>query len=119
MKKLKTKSSNSGVTATQKAKKPTLSQSYDTLRATIREYFSQLRYRQPEYSIKLAASVAGEGGAQKVHMVNVPSLIASVVTAQGLGKEIKIKAVQDPTGGALIIEFYAPVTVGDKVTLLS
>jgi ABC-type proline/glycine betaine transport system permease subunit len=94
-------------------------QKFETLKATVREYFSHIRYRSPEYSIKLAATIAGENGAQKVHMANVSSLIASVVTAQGLGKEVRVKAIQDPTGGALVLDFYSPVNIDGKINLLS
>ena len=80
---------------------------------------NRLRYRQPEYSIKLPAKVAVENNVPKDHAVNVPSLIASVITAQGLGKEIRVKAVQDPTGGALVLEFYSPVNIDGKANLLS
>lgn len=99
-------------------KKPTIKEQLETLKATIREYFNQLRYRQPEYTIKLPAKIVVENNVPKDHAVNVPSLIASVVTAQGLGKEIRVKAVQDPTGGALIIEFYTPVQVERNGPLL-
>ena len=107
------------IIAAAKPKKPTVKEQLGTLKATIREYFSHLRFRTPEYSIKLPATVPGEGGVQKVHMANVPSLIASVITAQGLGKEVRVKAVQDPTGGALVLEFYSPVNIDGKADLLS
>lgn len=107
------------VVTTPKVKPHTVKEKLATLSATIRDYFSEVRYRQAEYTIKLPAKVTGENGVQKDHAVNVPSLIASVVTAQGLGKEIRMKAVQDPTGGALIIEFYSPITLGGKFNLLS
>lgn len=100
-------------------KKPTVKEQLETLKATIREYFSHLRYRTPEYTIKLPAKVAVENNVPKDHAVNVPSLIASIVTAQGLGKEVRVKAVQDPTGGALVLEFYSPVNIDGKVNLLS
>jgi hypothetical protein len=100
-------------------KKPTVSEQLATLKATIREYFQHLKYRSPEYSIKLPATIAGENGAQKVHMANVPSLIASVITAQGLGKEVRVRAIQDPTGGALEFLFYSPVNIDGKANLLS
>jgi hypothetical protein len=106
------------VVVTTKTKKPTVKQQLATLKATIREYFDRIRYRQPEYTIKLPAKIAVENNVPKDHAVNVPSLIASVVTAQGLGKEIRVKAVQDPTGGALIIEFYTPVQVESNGPLL-
>jgi len=97
----------------------TIIEKYETLKATVREYFSHLRYRTPEYSIKLPATVPGEGGVQKTHMANVPSLIASVITAQGLNKEIRVRAVQDSTGGALEFVFYTPVNIDGKADLLS
>ena len=100
-------------------KKPTVKEQLETLKATIREYFQHLKYRSPEYSIKLPATVPGEGGVQKTHMANVPSLIASVITAQGLNKEIRVRAVQDSTGGALEFVFYTPVNIDGKVNLLS
>ena len=92
-------------------KKKTVKEQLETLKTTIREYFSHLRYRQPEYSIRLNASIKGENGLDKVHMVNVPSLIASITTAQYLKKEIRVRAVEDSTGGALLIEFYTPVQI--------
>jgi ABC-type proline/glycine betaine transport system permease subunit len=52
-------------------------------------------------------------------MVNVPSLIASVITAQGLGKEVRVSAVQDPTGGALVFNFYSPINIDGTVDLAS
>jgi hypothetical protein len=100
-------------------KKPTVSEQLATLKATIREYFDRVRYRSAEYQIKLPAKIAGENGVQREHMVNVPSLIASVITAQGLGKEVRVSAVQDPTGGALVFNFYSPVNIDGKVNLLS
>jgi hypothetical protein len=96
---------------TTKVKKATVKEQLATLKATIRDYFDRLRYRQPEYTIKLPAKITGENGVQKEHAANVPSLIASVITAQGLGKEVRLKAVQDPTGGALVIEFFSPLTL--------
>ena len=107
------------IIAAAKPKKPTVKEQLGTLKATIREYFSHLRYRTPEYSIKLPATVPGEGGVQKVHMANVPSLIASVITAQGLNKEIRVRAVQDSTGGALEFLFFTPVNIDGKADLLS
>jgi sensor domain CHASE-containing protein len=100
-------------------KKPSVKEQLATLKATISEYFNHLKYRAPEYSIRLTASIAGENGAQKVRMVNVPSLIASVITAQGLNKEIRVHAVQDQTGGALEFLFYSPVNIDGKRDLLS
>ena len=97
----------------------TVIEKYETLKATVREYFSHLRYRTPEYSIKLPATVPGEGGVQKTHMANVPSLIASVITAQGLNKEIRVRAVQDSTGGALEFLFFTPVNIDGRADLLS
>jgi hypothetical protein len=101
--------------AVSKEKKPiklaVVTAQLETLKNTIREYFNHIKYRSPEYTIKLNASISGENGAQKVHMVNVPSLIASITTAQHLNKEIRLKAVEDPTGGALLIEFYTPVQI--------
>ena len=97
----------------------TVIKKYETLKATVREYFSHLWYRTPEYSIKLPATVPGEGGVQKTHMANVPSLIASVITAQGLNKEIRVRAVQDSTGGALEFVVYTPVNIDGKADLLS
>ena len=110
-------------TVVQKDKKPTklalVTGQLETLKATIREYFSHLRYRTPEYSIKLPATVPGEGGVQKTHMADVPCLIASVITAQGLNKEIRVRAVPDSTGGALEFVFYTPVNIDGKADLLS
>ena len=100
-------------------KKPTVKEQLETLKATIREYFSHIKWRTPEYTIKLPAKVAVENNVPKDHAVNVPSLIASIVTAQGLGKEVRVKAVQDPTGGALVLEFYSPVNIDGKADLLS
>lgn len=97
----------------------TVIEKYETLKATVREYFSHLRYRTPEYSIKLPATVPGEGGVQKTHMADVPCLIASVITAQGLNKEIRVRAVPDSTGGALEFVFYTPVNIDGKADLLS
>ena len=92
-------------------KKKTVKEQLETLKTTIRGYFHHLRYRQPEYIIRLNANIKGENGLDKVHMVNVPSLIASITTAQHLQKEIRVRAVEDPTGGALLIEFYTPVQI--------
>ena len=114
-----TKKAGAYVSAPIKIKKPTVKEQLATLKATIREYFDHVRYRSPEYSIKLAASIAGEGGVQKVHMANVPSLIASVITAQGLGKEVRVSAMQDPTGGALVFNFYSPINIDGQRNLLS
>jgi len=108
-----------GITQSVKAKKPTVKEQLDTLKATVREYFSHLRYRTPEYSIKLPATVPGEGGVQKTHMAHVPSLISSVITAQGLNKEVRVRAIQDPTGGALEFLFFTPVNLDGKVDLAS
>ena len=114
-----TKYYNKAGKAAPQPKKPPVKEQLETLKATIREYFQHLRYRQPEYTIRLTAKVAVENSVPKDHAVNVPSLIASIVTAQGLGKEIRVKAVQDPTGGALVLEFYSPVNIDGKANLLS
>ena len=106
-------------TVTVKTKKPTVKEQLETLKTTIREYFDHLRYRSPEYTIKLPAKVAVENNLPKDHAVNVPSLIASIVTAQNLNKEVRLRAVQDPTGGALRIEFFTPVNIDGKADLLS
>jgi len=108
-----------GITRSVKAKKPTAKEQLATLKATISEYFTHLKYRSSEYQIKLPAKITGENGVQREHMVNVPSLIASIITAQGLGKEVRVNAVQDPTGGALLLEFYSPINIDSKVNLLS
>lgn len=100
-------------------KKPAVKEQLETLKTAIREYFSHLRYRSPEYTIKLPAKIAVENNVPKDHAVNVPSLIASIVTAQGLGKEVRVKAIQDPTGGTLVLEFYSPVNIDGKADLLS
>lgn len=115
----KSKARIAPVTVTPTVKKPTVKEQLETLRNTIREYFNHLHYRQPEYTIKLPAKVAVENNLPKDHAVNVPSLIASIVTAQNLNKEVRLRAVQDPTGGALLIEFFTPVTIDGKVSLLS
>lgn len=97
------------VTPKRTSKLETVTKQLETLRTTMAEYFQRVKYRQPEYSIKLPAKIAVENNVPKDHAANVPSLIAAVITAQGLGKEVRVKAVQDPTGGALVLEFYSPI----------
>ena len=108
-----------GITRSVKAKKPTVKEQLATLKATISAYFTHLKYRSPEYSIKLPAKIAGENGVQRDHAANVSSLIASVITAQGLNKEVRVQAVQGPTGGALEFLFFTPVNLDGKVDLAS
>lgn len=102
-----------------KVKPNTVKEKLATLSATIQAYFSELRYRRPEYTLQFEAILTGENGAKREHMVNVPTLIASIVTAQGLGKEIRVRANTNRDGGTMFIDFYSPVTLGDKVNLLS
>lgn len=98
---------------------PTLKQKYETLRTTIREYFNQVRYRRPEdHQIKLQAVVVNGDGTKRDGIFNVASLIAAVLTAQGLGKEVRLEAEQTPQGGTLYVRFYSPVHV-DGVDMLA
>ena len=78
-----------------------------TLRAGVESYFSRLRYRQPDpFQITLQAKTQdGKDG-----IFNVPSLIAAVLTGQGLGKEVRLVAEPNEKGGTLRVQFYKPVS---------
>jgi hypothetical protein len=102
-----------------KVKKPTVKEQLATLAATIREYFKQVRYRKPEdHQIKLQAVVVQGDGTKRDGVFNVASLIAAVLTAQGLGKEVRLEAEQTPQGGTLYVRFYSPVRV-DGIDMLA
>ncbi len=77
------------------------------LRVAIETYVSRLRYRQADlFQITLQAKTQdGKEG-----MFNVASLLASVLTAQGLGKEVRLVAEANPQGGTLYVRFYSPVS---------
>ena len=102
----------------QKPKKPTVKQKLETLKATVYEYFKQLRYRQPEqHQIALQATVAQPDGTKRDGVFNVASLIAAVLTAQGLGNEVRLEAEQTSQGGTLYVRFYKPVRVAGQELL--
>jgi len=80
------------------------------LREKIAEYFSAVRYRTADsFQITLQATVTNAEGVKQDGKFNVPSLLASVLTAQGLGKEVKLEAVPNAQGGMLYVRFYSPV----------
>ena len=101
-----------------KPKKPTVKQQLETLKATVSEYFKQLRYREPEqHQIALQATVAQPDGTKRDGVFNVASLIAAVLTAQGLGNEVRLEAEQTSQGGTLYVRFYKPVRVAGQELL--
>jgi hypothetical protein len=76
------------------------------IKVAVNNYFASVRYQQPEdFKFDLAAKTTDGKDAA----FNVPSLLASVLTAQGLGKEARLIAAPDPKGGMLQIRFYTPV----------
>jgi hypothetical protein len=90
-----------------------------TLRATIQEYFRKLRFRSAEpHQYAMNATVVGIDGVKRDGQFNVASLIATVMTARGLGKEVRLEAEQNAQGGTLYVRFYSPVNV-DGVDMLA
>jgi hypothetical protein len=102
-----------------KAKKPTLMERYTILKATISKYFELVRYRRPDqHQIILSATVTTPEGIKRDGVINIPSLLAAVLTAQGLGKEVRLEGVQDGQGGILYVRFYSPIRMPDGADLL-
>jgi hypothetical protein len=86
------------------------------IKAAVNSYFARVRYQQPEdFKFDLAVKTAdGKDGVFKT-----ASLLASVLTAQGLGKEARLIAAPNPEGGMLQIRFYTPVARPAALQLLS
>lgn len=76
------------------------------LRASVRKYVAENKYRTARgFQIELQAKTQdGKDG-----LFNVPSLIASVLTAQGLGQEVRLVAEGNAKGGTLYVRFYDKV----------
>jgi hypothetical protein len=102
-----------------KPKKPTLAERYAVLKATISKYFELVHYRRPDgHQIVLSATVTTPEGSKRDGVMNIPSLLAAVLTAQGLGKEVRLEGVQDGQGGTLYVRFYSPIRMPDGADLL-
>jgi hypothetical protein len=90
----------------EKAHKPTLKERLEAIHARIDVYLTAVNYRQrDDFSITMKPLVDGKEG-----MFKVSSLLASVLTAQGLGKEIRLEAQPGADGGTLYVRFYNPVS---------
>ena len=90
-----------------KPKKATVKEQLAALKTRVSEYFSARRWRTHDnFQITLPAK-AEDGKTDK--LFNVPSLMAAVLTAQGLGKEVRLVAEPATDGGRLYVRFYSPV----------
>ena len=89
-----------------KPTKPTVKDRLLSLQVAISNYFRALLYQRPDgFQITLHAKTQdGKDG-----VFNVSSLLSSVLTAQGLGKQVRLEAETDSKGGTLYIRFYSPV----------
>ena len=104
-------------TKVRKARITTLSQltalqaEHAELRTGIRQYVRALRHQLPDmFKITLPAKTG-----DKDTMIRISSLMSSVITAKGLGKEVRIGIQQAEDGGTMFIEFYAPVELPEAV----
>lgn len=81
---------------------------YAGLVESVQIFIRSVRNEQPDsFRMDLAVKTA-EG---KDHLFNVSSLLASVLTANGLGKQVRLVANPDPKGGTLGIRFFDAVSV--------
>ena len=75
------------------------------LKSAVESYFTACRFQQPEaFSITLPAKTD-----DKDTMIRVSSLMSSVLTATGFGKEARVIAKPAEDGGTLLIQFFTPV----------
>lgn len=91
----------------EKIRKPTAKQKLISLQAEIDNFLSNLRHRNRD-NFQIAMKVKDKDG--KDCAFNVPSLLASVLTAQNFGKEVRLEAAPAPDGGTLYVRFYDPVS---------
>ena len=89
---------------TRTSKLAKVTEKFEALKLAVGEYFNARRYQQPEsFSITLPAKTG-----DKDTTVRVASLMSSVLTATGLGKEARLEAVPAADGGTLFVRFYTP-----------
>jgi hypothetical protein len=89
-----------------KPHKSTMAEKLTDLQMRVQEYFNAVRWRKPD-SFQIEMHSQTQDG--KPGTFNVASLIASVLTAQGLGKEVRLEAIADAKGGTLYVRMYSPV----------
>jgi hypothetical protein len=90
----------------EKVRKPTLKERLETIRAKVDVYLTALNYRRADnFTITLKPLVDGKEGTFKIS-----SLLSAVLTAQGLGKEVRLEAEPAADGGTLYVRFYNPVS---------
>lgn len=88
-----------------KPKKLTVSEQLAALKTRVCNYFVAVRSQRPDhFGLVLQSVVDGKEGTFKVS-----SLLASVITAQGLGKEVRLEAVPGDKSGTLYVRMYTPV----------
>lgn len=93
------------VKKTRTSKLKTVQAKFDELKLAVGVYFQARRYQQPEaFSITLPAKTD-----DKDTMIRVSSLMSSVLTATGFGKEARVIAKPAEDGGTLLIQFFTPV----------
>lgn len=87
---------------------------YSELRAAVQTYFNALKYRRPEaFSITLSAKTD-----DKDTMIRVSSLMSSVLTGAGLGKEVRLVAMPAADGGSLSVQFFTPVAKPEPLNIV-
>ena len=87
------------------SKLASVTQQLTELQTAIRQYFTDLSYQQPSsFEISLPAKTD-----DKDTMIRISSLMSSVMTGAGLGKEVRLIAEPAPTGGRLVVRFFSPV----------
>ena len=93
-------------TKTRTSKLAAVTATFNELKSAVREYFmARANQRPDDFKFDLATTTA-EG---KEHLFKVSSLLAAVLTAQGLGKEVRLIAFPNEKGGSLSVRFFSPV----------
>lgn len=93
-----------------KVKKPTVTEQLQELQGRVSNYINTIQYRQNYRSDRFQISLPAKNKDGKDMLFNVPSLLASVLTAQNLGKEVRLEAAGAEDGGTLYVRFYDPVS---------
>ena len=88
-----------------KPKKATVSQQLSDLKQRVSDYFYALLFQRPDnFQITYSSVIDGKEGIAKVS-----SLLTAVLTAQGLGKEVRLEAIPGDKTGTLFVRMYTPV----------
>ena len=84
---------------------------YNLLKEGVRQYVTAIRYQAADkFKITLPAKTG-----DKDTMIRVSSLMSAVITAKGLGKEVRVNVQQADDGGTMLIEFYTPAALPPAV----